>query len=46
MKLLNEVKIMKKYEKPELDVTPMFRNDIFTASGNDNSFDLEDETFD
>lgn len=36
---------MKKYEKPEVDITAMFRNDVFTESGSDSSFDLEEEPF-
>ncbi len=37
---------MKKYEKPQVDVTAMFRNDVFTESGSDGSFNLEEENFD
>ena len=36
---------MKKYETPEVEITPIF-SDVFTcASGGDGSFDLEQEEF-
>lgn len=36
---------MKKYEKPEVDVTAIFRSDVFTESSGDGDFDLEAEPF-
>lgn len=42
----NEVKVMKKYEKPEVDVTAVFTSDVFTESSNNGGpFDLEEEPF-
>ena len=42
--MLYEVKNMKKYEKPEIDVTAMFTSDVFNESG-DGEFNLEEEPF-
>lgn len=36
---------MKKYEKPEVDVTAMFRSDVFTESSGDSDFNFEEEPF-
>ena len=36
---------MKKYDKPEIEITEIFRSDVFTQSGGDGNFNLEEEPF-